>query len=267
MLATPVFDTTVFNAAEEDFDYYGWTDNITFLKNSLFGSKTITSSATFQRKILGKNGSKNDYIKSSSIAAMENQNRRKFPTRKPLISSNTFFDKYSEPLACDIKFNSLRSGPFGNTDPLISKLFTTYIPQQEQEERINSAEATIFSDIDEPLLDDDFIYSQDVSGKFEDFFAQDDSKHIVTLTVQIPGEIQGKLHASTIERSVEIENEMFWDMPYDGNHTPKSISINTALIRPENRKQKRNPLLDSHNPIYEFPGNYYKSRSINQEIA
>jgi hypothetical protein len=60
---------------------------------------------------------------------------------------------------------------------------------------------------------------------------------------------------------VEIENEMFWDMPYEGNHTLKSISINTTLIRPENRKQKRNPSLDNHNPIYEFPGNYHRSRN------
>jgi hypothetical protein len=265
MPATPVFD-----AANEDFDYYGWTDNITFLKNSLFGNKTAASSAISQRNIQENAEINSDNKKSSTTTAIESQNRRKFPTRIALTSSDTFFDKYSETLTCDLKFNSLRSGPFGKTDPLISKLFAIYMPQSE-EEIITSAEATNLSAIDEPLFEDDFIYSNDTPGKFEDFFAQDNSKHLVTLKVQVPGEIHGLLNASMTERSIEIENEMFWDMPYNGTYTPKSMSIsaalNATLIRPENRKHKRSPLLDNHSPIYEFPGSYHKSRSINQEIA
>ena len=260
MLATPVFDTAVFNAVDDDFDYYGWTDNITFLKNSLFGSKAATNSAISHRKMHDNGGSE----KNSSVTTIENQSRRRFPTRKPLTSSNTFFDKYSEPLACDLKFNSLRSGPFGITDPLISKLFATYIPGpdfpgSERTQKNTSADLINFNDINEPLLEDDLTFTQDVFGNFEDLFAKDNSKHFITAKVQIPGEIQGVLQTSTLEKSIEIENDLFWDMPYDGDM--KSISINATLIRPEQRKQKRNPLLDSNNPVYEFPGNYHKSRN------
>lgn len=272
MLAIPVFDSAVFNTADEDFDYYGWTDNITFLKNSLLGNKAITSSPS-QRKAYDNGDSKGsdnrgNYKRSASktstslSSALENHSNRKFPARRPLTSSNTFFDKYSEPLACDLKFNSLRSGPFGITDPLISKLFANYTPKTERtdsetEETLMSTETGMLSGFDEPLLEDDLIYSHDVSGNFEELFAQDNSKHLITVKVQIPGEIQGAMHTSTMEKSIEIDNDLFWDMPYDGDM--KTISINATLIRPEKRKQKRNPLLD--NPVYEFPGNYHKARN------
>lgn len=171
-----------------------------------------------------------------------------------LDANNTFFEKYDTPITYQLRFNSLRSGPFGNTDPLLSKLFGA-----DNSDLVNGTERE----------DDEEIYIDNFSDYLHELFTRENNKTTAANRVEIPGELQEPFCSIVAAKKNQVDNNQadyrqaqnneFWDMPYENInfHNVDDMPIHAATnhVQVEYNSTK-NPRVIRQTPVYEFPSKY-----------
>lgn len=249
MLTIPVFDTL-----DEDVAYYGWTDNVSFLKSTLLGTKAV-STATPATRIQRK--------KSALKKPLSAQDRATF-----LSNKNTFFEEYETPITYELRFNSLRSGRFGSTDPFISKLFSFY----KSEEQYIGTENDFDPDLDDSMMSatrnsGDSVHNKDLVDYLEDLFKLECEQSEVDERLQIPGELSEAFRSmSTTVVAKENNAENYWQQQYGQTdkaiasfvRRPSANAFYAMAIKQPFHIHTDIDTEDQHNPTYDFPS---KSRS------
>jgi hypothetical protein len=153
MLTIPVHEQL-----DEDINYVGWTENISLFARRAPESAVIT--------------------KPASGASVKRNRRRSW-----MENGSQVLDKYVAPLSMQCKFNSLRSGAFGSTDPYIAALFA------QADFSVDAAHTEAFSDaaLNEYLhsLDDSV---QAASEALDQYFSEGKPASPLS-SVVIPGEL------------------------------------------------------------------------------
>lgn len=237
MLTIPVHEQL-----DEDINYVGWTENISLFARRAPESAVITKLAS---------------------GASVRRNRR----RSLMENGSQVLDKYAAPLSMQCKFNSLRSGAFGTTDPYIAALFA------QADFSVDATHTEAFSDaaLDEYLhsLDDSV---QAASEALEQYFSGDRPASPLSGVV-IPGEltpalsekilplpsvIQPALQASATASIKPGRNDGFVASRSINRPVPTAILpfAKTSKVFPES---PGGDFMDDF-PLYEFPGQYGHSR-------
>lgn len=223
MLSIPVYENP-----DEAITYFGWTENI-----SRFTKRTTEFSWP---------------MKSPKIAAVNKLRRR------DLISNgDQLLSKYAAPLSMQCKFNPLRSGQFGVTDPFIQSLFSKadFSQDKSQSDLISDGELEKYLQrLDERELNA-------ASNDLDHYFCDGDQSRPV-YDVEIPGELILSLDAEVMSTTD------------DGSSAPiayPSSAATHATIVPFSKTNRSSPesplgdLLDDY-PRYEFPGKNGRSRRL-----
>jgi hypothetical protein len=233
MLTMPAYESF-----DEDLDYFGWTDNI-----SIFTRQSLEP--TFTMKVSG----------GASTKKRQRDNLLAKDTFRMLSQYN---DISSTPVT--VRFNSLRSGPFGATDPFIKALFASWDFNHEDAE----SEYMITKELESHLL---HLGNSCHDNSLDDYLPEDYSSSRVS-NVDIPGELNRSILADTSHtrptsangRSLEdvclkpgflAEVRKLW-----AKELQDEVYLDNTLRIGIISEQSPEDIFEAETPIYEFPGKY-----------
>jgi hypothetical protein len=220
MLTMPAYESL-----DEDIGYFGWTENI-----SLFTRRSLESPLN---------------MKPHGGAAT-----RKRQPHLLLQNSSELLDKYTAPLPMACKFNSLRSGPFGATDPFIQSLFAhaDFTPQADTECQSSMVELETWL---QQLAD---VGSTRFGDAMEMHFAEP-AQAGQMFKVDIPGDMNPSLRA--LDTRAEKSSGF---MPTINRRSASAQA--TILPFAHGKLTSEDAIGDciDESPFYEFPGKYGNSR-------
>lgn len=223
MLTMPTYESF-----DEDLGYFGWTENI-----SVFTRQSLEPALNM--KLLGG-------------ASARKRQRDNLLAKDALKMLTQYIDV--APVSMSFRFNSLRSGPFGDTDPFIKSLFSSFDFTHEDAE----VEDGITEELEMHLSHLDERFHQD--NILEGYVPEDD----LTVTLcgtEIPGELSGEMIQESsivpelLARARKFMDKYPSDTLFPDNSIPMQILYNQSMEDLDHTEESF---------IYEFPGKYGNSR-------